>query len=75
MFHAAGLGHGSRDVNDRRESFDRCRSANLRHVVHTVLHAEDQRAGSEQRSQRARRRCVVCCLHTKKDNFRASNRA
>jgi hypothetical protein len=55
MFHAPWFGYRSRDVHDGRESFNRCSRANLFHVVDAVLQAEDEGAGSDQRSQRARR--------------------
>ena len=75
VFHAPGFGDGSRHVNDGGKRFDRRRGAKLFHIVHAILHAEDHRAGSKQRSQRARRGRVVRCFHTKKNNFRAANRA
>src|SRR6266478_10245599 len=75
MFHAPGFGHGSRNVNDGGKRINPCRSANLFHIVHAVLHAKDERAGSKQRSQRVRRRCVVRGLHAKQNNFRAANGA
>src|SRR5258708_10800589 len=72
MLHASWCRHRSRNVNDRRERVDRRRGANLFRTVHTVLHAEDQRAGSQQRSQRTRRRCVVCSLYAEENNLRTA---
>src|SRR5438445_9683415 len=39
-----------------------------------ILHAQNKSAGSKQWSQRTRGRCVVCRLHTEKNNLRAAHR-
>ena len=75
MLHASRFRHRSRDVHDRGERINRSRRANLLNIVHAILHAQNKSAGSKQWSQRTRGRCVVCRLHTEKNNLRAAHRA
>ena len=76
MFHAPWLRHRSRNVNDSGKRINLCRrSANLLHVVHAVLHAEDESAGRKQRTQHACGCRIVRGLHAKQNNFRGAHRA
>src|SRR5260370_16106353 len=75
MLHPPGFRHRSRNVYNRWQRIDRRRGANLLHVVHAILHAEDQRAGSKQRSQLPRCRGVVRGFYAEENNFRTAHRA
>lgn len=67
----AGLGDEGADVDDGADGVDVGGGAKLVGVVDAILHADDRRAGGEQRSDGARGYCVVDGFHAEQNDVGA----